>query len=357
MLSKPLKIVSRGRRRGDESPFYSLLRAESIPMHRNSRRLLPFKLTVRRRRLVALLVALLVTVSSICLAGESTQTASNAFPTLPEVFQGRQFATKLERDVFFLRAIRDRYPTQWPALLQANITVQDYVQAPDKLLRFVNELAIATRDRNDSVASATLARITSDKDFFANTNAYHPEILQAAAQALIAIGPDGWKALAGSFTRDHYRQDAESLEELARVVAKERPADSELSHALAATAFDFSTADGGTYPHCTAETVKDLLSLPNGAALVRDHLKTEDVVHDPARFQAVMDGIAAGQAANLSANLTAIESAVKTKLATLTNSPGAYRDDLRDLDTRLQKTIANLKGQIATQRQNTVPTP
>lgn len=309
-----------------------------------------------RRRLVALLVALLV-VSSICLAGETDQTASNAFPTLPEVFQGRQFATKLERDVFFLRAIHDRYPTQWPALLQANITVEDYVQAPDKLLRFVNELAIAMRDRNDSVASANLARITSDKNFFANTNAYHPEILQAATQALIAIGPDGRKALAGSFSQDHYRQDPESLEELGGVVGKEHPTDSELARALAATAFDFSTADGGTYQHCTSQMVKDLLSLPNGPGVVRDHLKGEQVIHDPARFQAVMYGIAAAQTTDLSTNLTAIESAVKTKLATLTNSPGAYRDDLRDLDTRLQKTIANLKGQIAAKRQNTVPTP
>ncbi|MEI4884418.1 hypothetical protein, partial [Klebsiella pneumoniae] len=75
------------------------------------------------------------------------------------------------------------------------------------------------------------------------------------AQVLIQMGPNGRKTLAVAFNQDHYRADCGSLEDLAKVISSERPADIELAHALAATAFDFSTAGGGTYPRCTSEMV------------------------------------------------------------------------------------------------------
>lgn len=297
--------------------------------------------TLRNSLLKSVFIFSLAVISRFCLADDSAQ-PTNSFPTPSEVFQGRQFANKTERDLFFLRAIHDHYPLQWPALLDANITVQDYVQSPDKLLRFVNELGITLRDRDDSAASASLSLITSNKDFYANTNAYHPEILQAAAEALIGFGPNGRKALAGSFNQEHYRDDSESLENLAKIIGRKRPDDPELAKALAETAFDFSTGNGGTYPRCTTEMVKNLLCLPDGPAAVRAHLKTEKVVGDPARFQAVIDGISAAHAVDLSTNLTAVEPGIKTKLSTLTNSPGTYRDDLQELENRIQKTVSTI---------------
>ena len=155
--------------------------------------------------------------------------ATNSFPAPADVFQGRTFATKLDRDVFFLRAIHDNYSSQWPALLDANINLTEHIQSPDKMLRFVGEVGIAMADRNDRVASARLALITSDPDFFANTNAYHPEIVRVAAEALIKIGEVGRKALASSFTESHYREDPESLEQLAGVIGEQKPSDSELA--------------------------------------------------------------------------------------------------------------------------------
>lgn len=286
------------------------------------------------------LVLILFLVSPFPLSAEPDQSATNSFPTPADVFQGRQFANKLERDVFFLRAIHDHYSDKWPDLLEANITMDDYVRSPDKLLRFVNELAIAMRDRDDPAACTNLARVISDADFFANTNAYHPEILQASAQALIQIGPNGRKALAAAFTQDHYRTDPGSLEDVAKVISSEKPADPELAGALAAAAFDFSTAGGGTYPRCTSEVVKDLLSLPDGVATITPQLTTNAIIHDPARFQAVIDGIAAARKTELTTNLATLNSSVAAKLATLTNSPGDYRNDLQDVHNRIEKTLA-----------------
>lgn len=285
-------------------------------------------------------ILLAVALPSVCFADQSSQSATNSFPTPAEVFQGRQFANKLERDVFFLRAIQEKYPTQWPALLEANILGDDYARAPEKLLRFVNELAIAERNRNDAAACAYLVFITDAPQFFTNADVYHPEILQAAAQAMMDIGPNGRGMLAGSFNQLHYRTDSESLEELAKVVAKEKSDDPAFTKALAATAFDFTTTNGGTYPRCTSEMVKDLLSLPNGVAVIKLHLTTNDVIHDPARFQAVIDGIAAAHNRELATNLAALNSSVSAKLTTLTNSPGDYRNDLQDLHSRIEKTLA-----------------
>jgi hypothetical protein len=290
--------------------------------------------------LLAGLALILFVVSPFRLDAEPDQSTTNSFPTPADVFQGRQFANKLERDAFFMRAIHDHYPDKWPALLEANITVDDYVRSPDKLVRFINEFAIAMRDRNDSAACANLARVISDGDFFANTNAYHPEILQASAQALIQIGPNGCKALAAAFTQDHYQKDPGSLEDVAKVISSEKPADPDLAGALAAVAFDFSTAGGGTYPRCTSEMVKDLLSLSNGVATITPQLSTNAIIHDPARFQAVIDGIAAARKIELATNLAVLNFSVSAKLATLTNSPGDYRNDLQDLHARIEKTLA-----------------
>lgn len=287
---------------------------------------------------------LFVTFSCACFAADTNQAPANSFPTPAEVFQGRQFTNKLERDVFFLRTIQEKYPDKWPTLLNANISEDDYVRAPDKLLRFVNELAIAERNRNDAAASTCLALITDAPQFFANTNAYHPEILHAAAQALMDIGPNGRKVLANCFSQGHYRIDSESLEELAKVIAKEKSDDPGLAKALAAVAFDFTTTNGGIFPRCTTEITKDLLCLPHGGSIVKTHLKADEIISDPARFQSVIDGISSANATDLTTNLTAVEPGIKTKLATLTNSPGDYRDDLQDLENRIQKTVATFEN-------------
>lgn len=290
-----------------------------------------------------ILVMLAAMVCIVCPADPPNQnTETNSFPAPADVFQGRAFANKFDRDVFFLQAIHNRYRSQWPALLEANINVTEYVQSPAKLLRFIDELGSAMAGRNDSEASARLALITSDKNFYANTNGYVPEILRAAARSLMKIGPNGCKALAASFSESHYRDDPQSLEDLAKVIGEERPSDSELAGALAATAFGFSTTNGGSYPRCTTDALQNLLRLPEGASIVRTNLNKAEVFADPGRFQAVTEAIAAAHAADLATNLIALDTDTTAKLGTLTNSPGAYRDDLQQLQTGIQKAIAAL---------------
>jgi hypothetical protein len=269
---------------------------------------------------------------------------TNSFPTVAEVFQGRIFTNKFERAVFFLRAIHDRYPSHWGDLLEVNITLADYAEAPAKFLEFVDELGAAMKDRNDAAASARLGLILSEPGFFTNADAYHPEILRAAAKSLIQFGPIGCEALAASINERHYRLDVESLEELVRTIGEEQPSDPELAQALAATAFDFSTANGGMYPRCTTEAVKNLLRLPGGVLAVRGHLGTNEVFGDPVRFQAVVDGIASAQATALRTNLAAIGIRVETRLALLANSPGDYREALAALQERIRKTTGNFEG-------------
>jgi hypothetical protein len=268
---------------------------------------------------------------------QAAEPATNSFPTPAEIFQGRTFADKSERDVFFLKAIHDRYNSQWPALLEANITVQDYLQSPAKLLQFIDELGLAMRDRDDPAAIKNLASVTSDRKFFTNINAYHPEILRAAAQALIQLGPNGRKALAASFSQTHYHEDSESLEVLAKTISETRPPDRDFVTALAAVAFDFNTTNGGIYPRCTAEMVKNLLALPEGMIAVGTHLNTNEIFADPVRFQSVIDGIAAARATELVPNLKTIDSSVAAQLLTLKHYPGDYRDALEDLNDRIKK--------------------
>jgi hypothetical protein len=277
-------------------------------------------------------------------AGAGTPVAgTNSFPSVAEVLGGRTFETYTEQDVYFLRAIHDRYPAQWPDLLAANITVKDYLLSPEKLERFVNELGEAMEGRNDPAACTNLAMLTGDPTFYANANTYHPEILQAAARALMRIGPAGSKALVSAFTESHYGADPGSLEDLADAIGEEHPAGSEFVQALAATAFDFATTNGSYYPRCTAAAVKNLLGLKDGFSAVRAHLRTEEILGNPGRFQAVMDGIAAGRAGQLATNLVAIQAQVRAKLEGLTNSPGGYRDDLRELDSRIGRTLAGFE--------------
>ena len=171
---------------------------------------------------------------------------TNTFPTVSEVLGGQTFENRTDEDIFFLRAIHDRYAAHWPDLLQANVTLSDYVLSPDKLLRFVSELGDAMRGRNDPAAITNLAMITGDALFYANTNASHPEIIEAAARALIKIGPAGRTALASTFTESHYRDDPAGLETLAGVIGSERPEDRVFVEALTGTAFRFSAANGGS---------------------------------------------------------------------------------------------------------------
>jgi hypothetical protein len=285
--------------------------------------------------------------TSAAQAAETTSAPAAAgkspFPEVSEVLQGRQFATRFEREVFFLRRMRENYPAHWSPLLGANITVNDYVQAPAKLLRFVQALGAAAAGTDDRAASTNLAAITSDPVFYANTNAYRPEILRAAASALIEIGPGGRRALADSFTEHHYRIDPQSLAEVAEVVGKSGVADSRLAAALVATAFTFTAANGGFYPRCTEQAVRNLLRLPEGAAASAVHLNAKEVLDDPGRFEAVVDGVAAARAVVLATNLVVLDHEVAAKLSSLTNSPGLYRDELSSLQVRIRQTVSQFQ--------------
>lgn len=269
--------------------------------------------------------------------------AADSFPKPAEVFQGRTFADDIERDVFFLRAIHDRYHSHWADLLAANINERNYFQWPAKLLRFVNELGIAMSDRDDPTAVTNLALLTSDKRFYTDINDYHPDILPAAARALIQIGPAGRAALAVSFSEKHYQDDPAGLEEMARTIGAEKSADPMLVQALSLTAFGFSTTNGGSYPRCTTVAVKNLLFLPTGTAEVRTHLNTNEIFGDPVRFQAVVDGIAAAHATQLATNLTVIDAALKPKLLALKiGVDDDYRDALDELEHKIQDALETL---------------
>jgi hypothetical protein len=268
---------------------------------------------------------------------------TNSFPDLNEVLQGRTFESAFDRDVFFLRRVRSDYPAYWAPLLGANIDVTDYVLAPEKMLRFVEELGIAVAGTDDVAAVTNLARIASNSIFYANTNGYRPRIVRAAAEALVRAGPVGREALAGAFNEGHYRADPISLEDLADAIGESGVADVNLTAALAAAAFALSTTNGGCYPRCTRAATRNLLRLPGGVALVRNHLNAKEVLNDPGRFQDVVDGILAARAAELSADLDTISIAIAEKLKALSNYPGAYRDDLAELQTRIRRASRQLR--------------
>lgn len=273
-----------------------------------------------------------------CHAGEPEQSAAtNTFPSVPEVLGGKTFENTTDQDIYFLQGIHDRYASHWQELLEANITLNDFVLAPEKLSRFVNELGEAMKGRNDLAACTNLAVIVNDPSFYANSTVNHPEILKIAALALIKIGPDGRKALAGAFTVDHYRNDPSSLEALADAIGGARPAEPEFMEALAATAFDFATTNGGYYPHCISLTVNDLLLLSGGVAAVRGHLKEKDMLENPGRFEAVVDGIGEAHVGELAKELSAVLPRIEARLAELANSPGGYREDLRGLEAAIKK--------------------
>jgi hypothetical protein len=277
------------------------------------------------------------------LTSPANAATNNSFPPLTEIFQGRTFESTFQRDIFFLREVHDRYPAYWPSLLEANITVDDYIRAPSKLLRFVEELGAALHGKDDITSSTNLALITSSPDFYANTNGYHPEISRAAARALMGIGPSGLKALAASLNEARYRVDPGGMEELIEVIGQTRPESIELVKALTAIAFDFSTTNAAIYPNCTRSAVLNVLRLPGGVASVQERLTADAALDNPGRFQAVVEGIAAAHVGELKSHLQVIDTAVQTRLEGLTNAPGAYRDNLLTLAKTLQHTTGEAK--------------
>ena len=279
--------------------------------------------------------AVLVLAGCLFAARIASGDGTNSFPDINEVLQARVFTNEFARDVFFLRQIRERYPTYWPSLLAVNITGGDYVVTPEKLRRFVEEAGVAGEGSDDPVAVASLASIVSAPAFY--TNASQVEVQQAVVASLIQIGPKGKLALADAFSQAHYRTDPESLEVLADAIGKTGLSDSKLAAALAATAFTFTATNGGSYPKCTRETVRSLLCLSNGLDAVRGHLNTNEMFNDPGRFQAVVDGIAAAHADALATNLQELAAAAKNKLAALAPGPDPYRDDLAELRQRLRQ--------------------
>src|SRR5262245_56522837 len=104
---------------------------------------------VTRNFITALISASLPFAADICTSRAEQQPAvpsllaeTNSFPDANEVLKGHLFRSFFDRDVFFLRKIRADYSDSWPPLLNENIVLKDYVQSPDKLLRFVQELEI-----------------------------------------------------------------------------------------------------------------------------------------------------------------------------------------------------------------------
>jgi len=273
----------------------------------------------------------------------SFKTESSSFPDPNEVFEGKVFQNKLDREVFFIRRIHENYPIHWHSLLEANIDVRSYVVTPDKLLRFIEELSTAIAGTDDVTAITNVAAITSDPCFYANTNAYRPEILRTAASTLIRIGPRGRMALANSFSETHYRTDSASLEVLAEVTGKAGVADSSLSAALAATAFTVTATNGGSYPRCTKEITRNLLRLPEGIAAIQPHLNCKEVFKDPGRFIAAIDAIAEARAFGLTTNLSELQTEVAVKVKALAEHPGPYVDDLSELQVHIGKAIEELR--------------
>lgn len=270
--------------------------------------------------------------------------STNSFPELNDVFQGRVFETTFDREVFFLRRIRQDYPQHWPELLDANIVVQDYVAAPDKLRRFIDELGVVTAGTDDPAACTNLARITSEPRFYANPDASRPDLLKAATAILIGLGPRGRHLLADAFSESHYRTDPESLVVLAESVSHSGSADPKLATALAATAFSYTATNGGFYPRCTQEVTRQLLKLTNGFTIVAEHLNTKEVLDDPGRLEAVVDGIGIAQAAILQPKLAELTGPLASKIEELVKSPGPYRDALVELQDHLKRTITQLNG-------------
>jgi hypothetical protein len=274
----------------------------------------------------------------------SSEDEGNSFPDANEILKGRIFRSTFERDVFFLRKIYENYAQQWPPLLEANIVVKDYVQSPDKLQRFIEELGAAMQGADDLPAITNLAAITSNPEFYANTNAYRPEILRAAGSSLIKIGPKARQALAASFNEFHYRTDTASLGILAETVGKSGILDTNLSAALAATAFTFTATNGGSYPGLTRDVITNLLSIPDGTSMVASYFTPAQLFKDPGRFQAVVDGVAAAHAAGLTPNLNETSEQVTGKLKALPTNPSPYREDLLELQEHIKRAIEQLKS-------------
>lgn len=276
-------------------------------------------------------------------AGESgVPVLTNTFPTVPEVLDGRTFENYTEQDIYFMRSIHDRYHEHWSDLLAANLTLNDFTVAPEKLLRFVTELGEAMRGKDDPDACAQLSEITGDATFYANPNVNRPEIIKAAAKALIKIGPAGRKALLATFSVEHYRTDPGSLEILADAVGEERVGDPGFVTALTAVAFSYTTTNGAFYPRCVTCAVSNLLSLTNGLTAVQSHLKMDQVLNNPGLFQGVVDGVVQAHGVGLTTNLADIQPKIVSRLKELANSPGGYRDDLQELRLRIDQAQVDL---------------
>ena len=301
------------------------------------------KRIVAAQSTLSVVLGVLWLATSLLAPGKAAGGETNSFPDLNEVFQGRAFTNEFDRDVFFLRQVRERYPAYWPSLLAANVTPGNYVVDPPKLRRFVNELGAAAAGTDDAAAVASLSAVISNPDFY--TNASQPEVQEAVVSSLGKIGPGGVRALADVFSQTHYRTDPERASKaVADAIGKAGISDANVDRRRWRRRLAPLTAsNGGSYPRGTRTAVKNLLGLTNGAAALRPHLNTNEVFLDPGRFQPVVDGIAEARADSLTTNLEELMVGVKVKLAR--QSPGAnpYRDDLADLQKRLAETIERLR--------------
>ena len=307
-------------------------------------------------RFIAAAVVVQLTVvgpgSTALMAGDaatSSDSQTNSFPDPATILAGKAFTNTFDREVYFLKSVCESYPSQWAPLLKANLLVTDYVVDPGKLQRFVQEVGKATAGTDDLVAATNLAVIVSDAAFYANTNAFRPEILGTTAKTLIEIGPNGRRALAAAFNEGHYRVSPESLEVLAQAVELSGSTDPKLLAVLAATAFSFSASNGGNYPSCTRTAVVALLHLPGGIEAVRHHLNEKEIFDDPVRFQDVVESIISAKASGLQPDLIRLENATKARLELLKASASSasaapYLEELEKLRARLDRATSILKS-------------
>jgi len=266
----------------------------------------------------------------------SAEAGPEAFPEITEVLQGRIFDTKFDRDVVFLRRIREDFHRHWADFLEANLTEKEFVQVPDKMAKFLEKLAKSTAGTDDATTAEKLAVLVTDPVFYANTNAYRPDLLTAAARTLIGLGPKGCQAFAGTFSLAHYRTDPVSLELFAEVAGKSGTGDPKVQAGLAAVAFTFATERGGSFPRCTRVAVRQLLALPGGVEVVRPFMHAPAAMEDPGRFRDIVVGIVAARVPGLKGELEGIARQAVAKLAAMPPGASAYRDEVTGLRSALE---------------------
>jgi hypothetical protein len=88
------------------------------------------------------------------------------------------------------------------------------------------------------------------------------------------------------------------------------------------------------------------LQRPRGVALLSEFLSQPGVLADPGRCRSALEGVSTNQVSNLTQSLAALGAKVESKLETLTNSPGEYRDELQKLQDKIKQIGKQLESRI-----------